>query len=87
MADKKKSTAGKHDDKKDENVLEKAAHTIRDKVHNLTHSGDKKDKDNKKPDTKLKASSKPKTGKKDSGSSSDDDKDDDPSKPPPPPGN
>jgi hypothetical protein len=81
--DKKKPGAGKHDDKKDENVLAKAAHSIRDKVHNLTHSDDgKKDKDHKK-DTKLKTSSKPpKIGKKSSDESSGDDKEDDPTKPP-----
>jgi hypothetical protein len=86
--DKKKPGAGKHDDKKDENVLAKAAHSIRDKVHNLTHSDDgKKDKDHKK-DTKLKTSSKPpKIGKKSSDESSDDDKEDDPTKPPSAAGN
>ena len=102
-ADKKKdspkaaSKPGKADDKKDENFVEKAAHSIRDKVHgftedvkekahHLTHSDDsKKGKDSKKGDKKLKTSSHPaKAGKKDSSDSddSDDKKDNDPSKPP-----
>ncbi|CAF1009666.1 unnamed protein product [Adineta ricciae] len=97
-SDKKKSTTTtttkttKHEEKKDENILVKAAHSIRDKVHgltdevkdkahHLTHSDDsKKDKDHKKSDTKLKASSKiPKSSDKDS---SDDEKDKDPTAPP-----
>lgn len=66
---------GKKDDKKDENILEKTAHSIRDKVHgltdevkekahHLTHNDDKKGGDAKKKDPALKASSHPpKTGK------------------------
>jgi hypothetical protein len=105
--DKKKSTAtassstGKHGEKKEENFLTKTAHSIRDKVqeltdevkektHNLTHSGDskksKKDKDHKKTtDPKSKTSSKiPTAGKKDSDSDSSSDVEDDKAKPPPP---
>jgi hypothetical protein len=101
-ADKKKpstaaaSKTGKQDEKKDENIVAKTAHSIRDKVHemtdevkekahHLTHSDDaKKGKDGKKTDTKSKTSSKiPKTGKKDS--DDDDKEEEDISKPPPPP--
>jgi len=95
------SSTEKSGDKKDENFLTKTAHSIRDKVHeltddvkekthNLTHSSDaktkKKDKDNKKTDTKSKTSSKTPTGaNKDSGSDSGDE-DDSPKQTKPPSG-
>lgn len=102
MADAKKSTpsaaAGSKGVKKDENVVIKTAHTIRDKVHgftedvkekahNITHSDDaKKGKDKKKSDPKLPTSSKPPTtankGPNSSSNSSSDEEDT--SKPPPP---
>ncbi len=85
------STAGKHGEKKDENFLSKTAHSIRDKVHeltddvkekthHLTHNSDskknKKDKNQKKTGTTFKTSPNPRTvSRKDSISDSDDEDD------------